>query len=158
MLNFGSGVTDSAFIQLMTGLRPNSILLLEDVDALFEKRKASSTTGDGFLSFSTLLNVLDGNLRKTGLITFMTTNHPEKLDKALLRKGRVDYMVDIGYISKYQLENFAKLYYPKITKKQLAEYCKYLSSQKKLVPSVVSSFMFTHRDLKINKLLELIKK
>lgn len=158
MLNFGSGVTDASFIKLMSTLKPNSILLLEDIDALFTQRKASSTTGTGFLSFSTLLNVLDGNLRKNGLITFMTTNHPDKLDPALMRTGRIDYTIKIDYITKYQIEKFAKLYYPKINKKQLDEYTKILSKFKKLTPSEVSNYMFLHIGIKMEELLKDLRK
>ena len=157
MLNFGSGIKDSDFIKLISQLPPNTILLLEDIDALFTKRKASSGGQNGFLSFSTILNVLDGNLRKNGLITFITTNHLEKLDPALLRKGRMDDIIEIGYISKTQIIEFGKLFYPKISKRLLDEYCLYLGSIKKLTPSILSSFMFFNRHLSINDLLKLLK-
>ena len=158
ILNFGSGITDSGFTSLMTDIDNDAILLLEDIDALFVNREASSTTGSGFLSFSTLLNFLDGSLRKNGLITIMTTNHPERLDSALLRKGRVDYMIKIGYITKYQIEKFAKLYYPKINNKQFETFTKILLSIKKLTPSILSSFLFINRDKKIEELLKILKK
>ena len=158
ILNFGSGITDSGFTSLMTNIDTDAILLLEDIDALFVNREASSTTVSGFLSFSTLLNFLDGSLRKNGLITIMTTNHPERLDPALLRKGRVDYMIKIGYITKYQIEQFAKLYYPKINNKQLEEFTKILVSIKKLTPSILSSFLFINHDKKIEELLKILKK
>ena len=158
ILNFGSGVTDSAFIALMSGMRENTILLLEDIDALFTNRQAESSTDKGFLSFSTLLNFLDGSLRKNGMIIVMTTNHPEKLDPALLRKGRVDYMLEIGYITKYQIEQFAKLYFPNITKKQLESFTNILISTKKLTSSILSSFLFINRDKKIEEILKLLQK
>jgi chaperone BCS1 len=158
MLNFGSGITDSSFIKLMANLPNNTILLLEDIDALFSSRESISKSDNGFLSFSTLLNILDGNLRVEGLCTFMTTNHPEKLDSALLRKGRVDYMVKIDYISKYQIEHFAKMYYPNITKKQLDEYIGYLSKIKNLTSSQLSSFMFLHLNIPFDELMTNIKK
>jgi chaperone BCS1 len=158
ILNFGSGVTDSAFIALMSNMRENTILLLEDIDALFTNRQAESSTDKGFLSFSTLLNFLDGSLRKNGMIIVMTTNHPEKLDPALLRKGRVDYMIEIGYITKYQIERFAKLYYPNITKKQLESFTNILISTKKLTSSILSSFLFINRDKKIEEILKLLQK
>jgi chaperone BCS1 len=158
ILNFGSGVTDGAFIALMSGMRENTILLLEDIDALFTNRQAESSTDKGFLSFSTILNFLDGSLRKNGMIIVMTTNHPEKLDPALLRKGRVDYMLEIGYITKYQIERFAKLYYPNITKKQLESFTNILISTKKLTSSILSSFLFINRDKKIEEILKLLQK
>ena len=42
------------------------------------------------LSLSVFLNLLDGILETRGRILIMTSNHPEKLDKALIRPGRID--------------------------------------------------------------------
>ena len=61
-----------------------AILLLEDVDALFVDRKANDSN-KSLVSFSGILNVLDGMARKNGLITFLTTNYRNELDPALIR-------------------------------------------------------------------------
>ncbi|KAF6792316.1 mitochondrial chaperone BCS1 [Colletotrichum sojae] len=45
------------------------------------------------LSLSGLLNILDGVASQEGRVLIMTTNHIEKLDKALIRPGRVDMVV-----------------------------------------------------------------
>ncbi|KAK1836709.1 BCS1 N terminal-domain-containing protein [Podospora conica] len=47
----------------------------------------------GRLSLSGLLNILDGVASQEGRVLIMTTNHIEKLDKALIRPGRVDMTV-----------------------------------------------------------------
>ncbi|KAK0743095.1 BCS1 N terminal-domain-containing protein [Schizothecium vesticola] len=47
----------------------------------------------GRLSLSGLLNILDGVASQEGRVLIMTTNHVEKLDKALIRPGRVDMTV-----------------------------------------------------------------
>jgi len=44
------------------------------------------------VTFSGFLNALDGVASGEERIIFMTTNHPEKLDPALIRPGRVDLM------------------------------------------------------------------
>lgn len=48
---------------------------------------------NGRLSLSGLLNILDGVASQEGRVLIMTTNHIEKLDKALIRPGRVDMTV-----------------------------------------------------------------
>jgi chaperone BCS1 len=48
------------------------------------------------LSLSGLLNILDGVASQEGRVLIMTTNHLEKLDKALIRPGRVDMVVEFG--------------------------------------------------------------
>ena len=45
-----------------------------------------------------LLNVLDGVVDTPGRIVIMTTNHPEALDPALIRPGRIDKKVYLGYM------------------------------------------------------------
>ena len=42
------------------------------------------------LNLSGLLNVLDGVVDTPERILIMTTNHPERLDPALIRPGRID--------------------------------------------------------------------
>ena len=59
------------------------------------------------VSFSGLLNALDGVRSQEGRIVFMSTNHIEKLDPALLRPGRADLHVRFEPIKKtYNLYNF----------------------------------------------------
>ena len=48
----------------------------------------------GRLTLSCLLNALDGPTATTGRLLFMTTNHREALDPALLRSGRIDYELE----------------------------------------------------------------
>jgi len=45
------------------------------------------------LTLSHLLNIIDGILETPGRILIITTNHPEKLDEALIRPGRIDMTV-----------------------------------------------------------------
>ena len=50
------------------------------------------------LNLSGLLNVLDGVVDTPGRILIMTTNHPEKLDPALIRPGRIDKKLILSYM------------------------------------------------------------
>ncbi|CAN0348232.1 unnamed protein product, partial [Laminaria digitata] len=45
-----------------------------------------------------LLNVLDGIVDTPGRIVIMTTNHPEALDAALIRPGRIDKKIYLGHM------------------------------------------------------------
>jgi len=87
VLSFSKSLTDESLVDLMKEIHDGSILLIEDIDAFFQERKAQDIN----ISFSALLNVLDGSLVKSnGTMIFMTANHPENLDPALYRPGRVD--------------------------------------------------------------------
>lgn len=49
------------------------------------------------VTLSFILNLLDGILETPGRILIMTSNFPEKLDKALIRPGRIDINLKVGY-------------------------------------------------------------
>ena len=51
-----------------------------------------------------MLNALDGIASQEGRILFMTTNHIEKLDTALIRPGRCDMKVKLNLASKNQIK------------------------------------------------------
>lgn len=50
-----------------------------------------SKYNDDALNLSCLLNILDGLIELHGVMVIFTTNHPEKLDEAFLRPGRIDF-------------------------------------------------------------------
>merc|ERR1711991_404252 len=50
------------------------------------------------LNLSGILNVLDGVVDTPDRIIVMTTNHPELLDPALIRPGRIDLKLLLGYM------------------------------------------------------------
>jgi len=54
-----------------------------------------NTDPDDKLNLSCLLNIIDGILETPGRIIIMTTNYPERIDKALLRPGRVDITINL---------------------------------------------------------------
>ncbi|KAI0125590.1 mitochondrial chaperone BCS1 [Xylariales sp. AK1849] len=98
------GVTDDKLAFLLTKLPERTILLLEDVDSAFVNRTKQGS--DGYsgptVTFSGLLNALDGLSAGEERIAFLTTNHIQLLDPALIRPGRVDMMIPIGDATKYQ--------------------------------------------------------
>lgn len=98
-----SWMSDTILMKLLMDIPAKSILVLEDIDAAFVGReKGKDSTGNKNLTFSGLLNALDGVFSSQGRVVFMTTNHIEKLDPALIRPGRVDLKVEIGYPSARQ--------------------------------------------------------
>ncbi|KAM3162113.1 putative Mitochondrial chaperone BCS1 [Lachancea thermotolerans] len=108
-----ANLTDDRLNHLMNNIPERSILLLEDIDAAFNKRAQSSEKGfQSGVTFSGLLNALDGVASSEETITFMTTNHPEVLDPAIMRPGRIDYKVFIGNATPYQLGQMFLKFYP----------------------------------------------
>jgi len=112
-----SALSDERLSYLLNVAPPNSIILLEDIDAAFLSREdtdmmKSAYQGLGRVTLSGILNVLDGVASSEERILFMTTNYPEKLDPALTRPGRVDMKVYIGYASNSQLARAFEKFYP----------------------------------------------
>ncbi|WVW82092.1 hypothetical protein I302_104097 [Kwoniella bestiolae CBS 10118] len=85
------GLTDDKLNHLLGLVPERSFILLEDVDSAFSRRVQTSEDGyKSSVTFSGLLNALDGVASSEERIIFMTTNHYERLDPALIRPGRVD--------------------------------------------------------------------
>ncbi|CAK7238980.1 MAG: hypothetical protein STHCBS139747_000401 [Sporothrix thermara] len=83
----------------------------DTADAAKAKSKTQSTRDKekaGRLSLSGLLNILDGVASQEGRILIMTTNHVEKLDKALIRPGRVDLQVKFDRADRAMIEALFK--------------------------------------------------
>lgn len=63
------------------------------------------------LDLSGILNVLDGVVDCPGRLLIMTTNHPERLDPALIRPGRIDIKLELGYMTAEAALAMVKHYY-----------------------------------------------
>lgn len=63
------------------------------------------------VTFSGLLNALDGVASTEARIVFMTTNYLTRLDPALIRPGRVDLKEFVGHCTRYQLEMMYRRFY-----------------------------------------------
>lgn len=74
----------------------------EDVDAI------GISTG---ITLDCLLNLLDGLSSCHGLFVVMTTNHPERLDPALIRAGRCNLHIRLKPCTANQVNQFFNLFY-----------------------------------------------
>jgi mitochondrial chaperone BCS1 len=140
IVTFGPDMDDSNFMNAISSLPENYILLLEDVDGLFIERSSASKS---FLSFSTMLNTLDGMGRKNKLLTFITTNYVEKLDKALIRPGRIDYILTFDSSTKEQIKVMFEKYRPKEIDK-FDEFYEIIKN-KKITIAILQKFFFDCR-------------
>jgi len=65
------------------------------------------------ISLSGLLNAIDGVASHEGRVLVMITNHPERLDDALIRPGRVDMKIGFTLATREQIkELFVRMYSP----------------------------------------------
>jgi len=112
---------DSDLQALFENLPQRCIVLLEDIDSVGmtrgAKERAQDDSGDSFkksrCTLSGFLNVLDGVGSREGRVVIMTTNDVHKLDSALIRPGRIDKIVHLGYINQKSAEQlFLRMYAP----------------------------------------------
>lgn len=66
----------------------------------------------GGMNTSALLNALDGVVGLDDVIILLSTNHPEKLDPALIRDGRVDIRVEVGFLRSAEIRRYINLFFP----------------------------------------------
>lgn len=157
--------TDSALFELMRLIpHEKSIVIFEDIDCAssvvrsreepVEKKETTesaeksevkqpmreekpSTQG---LTQSGLLNVIDGIFDARGRILIMTSNHPDVLDPALIRPGRIDVKIDFGLCTKQQIADLYKLYYDKECPKDIID----TIPDKKYSPAHISALFMSY--------------
>ena len=100
---------DRELMDRITDINEHSVLLLEDID-IFSKSMSREQSESG-PTLAGLLNALDGVGTPHGLITFMTTNHIDSLDPALIRRGRVDMHIELTKPVPYQIESMFRYAY-----------------------------------------------
>ena len=129
--DLGKLSSDDALDSAFDMIPDKCILLMEDIDCASDivlrrdirenkqREKSAQVKKDdkeikeSEMTLSTLLNHLDGIGNVDGRIIIMTTNHPEHLDPALVRPGRVDMQFHLDFCSHYQIMEILKLYFPK---------------------------------------------
>ena len=70
---------------------------------IFQERK-SKDESKNMITFSAILNVLDGITSTEGQIIIMSSNYKNVLDKALIRPGRIDYMFEFDFMKKSEMK------------------------------------------------------
>ena len=88
------------------------IILIEDIDCIFEDRKEGDSIKNK-VTLQGLLNCMDGFTCVEGGLIFITANKPESLDNAMIRSCRVDYKLELGYADKYQTKCMFDRFLPK---------------------------------------------
>ncbi len=107
--------SDSQLIKAVSRIDGKGVLLLEDVDVYgsVQDREGDekNKSNDKGPTLSALLNILDGPATPDGLISFLTTNHRDRLDPALIRNGRIDVSEEISLPDLDQIERLWQLFF-----------------------------------------------
>jgi chaperone BCS1 len=107
----------------VASLPDNCILVIEDIDTnnITNQREEKNTNKNADdqlikemykIGLSEVLNSIDGLFSSHGRILIATTNHIELLDKALVRPGRIDLKIEVGYVNNEILKYFFEAFFP----------------------------------------------
>ena len=131
-------MSDSSMRRAVYKIPDDTILCLEDMDALFSSdRKSDKST----ITFSGVLNILDGIIRNKGLVIFMTTNLLSNMDDTAMKR-RVDYYLKFDVMKKEQIKNMFRRFYPDQDSNLFYSFV----SRLQLTPCILQKFFVRHLD------------
>lgn len=158
------GLSDDRLNHLLSVAPQQTIVLLEDIDAAFVSREDTTvqrTAYEGLsrVTFSGLLNCLDGVASTEARIVFMTTNYLERLDPALIRPGRVDLKEFIGHCSEHQIEQmYLRFYQGGGAESRAGDFARSVLEFKKAVsPAQIQGYFMVHKNESIDAVLKNVK-
>jgi chaperone BCS1 len=107
------------------------------------------------LNLSGLLNVLDGVIDSPGRIVIMTSNHPDQLDPALIRPGRIDKKLMLGFMTAPDVVDMLEHYFQvTLTDNQSKRVTKAIegcpnegTAQLNLTPAQIEQLTAEHEDI-----------
>ncbi len=103
---------DGELRRAITSTPGRSIIIIEDFDSFFKGRKNLRESSK--VTFSGLLNAINGVVNNEGRILVLTTNQEESVDPALARMGRIDRRFHLDYADANQAERLFGMYHPSL--------------------------------------------
>ncbi|KIV98785.1 uncharacterized protein PV09_09437, partial [Verruconis gallopava] len=113
------------------------------------RRNRRSRNKSSMVTLSGLLNALDGASAAEGRIVIMTSNHPELLDSALIRRGRVDKRILLPPMSRESARGvFKRIFsFGDLSKDEIAKYADQFAAnipEGVIVPAEVQGYLVDH--------------
>ena len=78
-----------------------------------DKDKDKQPTHEFDLTLGDLLEILDGMIEMPGRMIIMTSNHPDMLDPALLRPGRIDLTIEFKKLTRTNIKDIYRYWFDK---------------------------------------------
>ncbi len=139
------GLGDDELRNLLSEVPRNSIVLIEDIDCVFNERQGTEDK-DSKITFSGLLNAIDGVAAGEKRIMFMTSNHPEVLDPALVRPGRADLCREIGHPDKGQVCRLYERFFPDATSTETLRFIEALGDPATTSMAALQGLLMKHSE------------
>uniref|UniRef100_A0A914EAB2 Mitochondrial chaperone BCS1 n=1 Tax=Acrobeloides nanus TaxID=290746 RepID=A0A914EAB2_9BILA len=158
MLSLNEPSKDTELNFALNDTPKKTFILLEDIDAAFSSREDDKDKDEEKsdskkpeepkckISFSGLLNAIDGVASAEGRIIFMTTNYKERLDSALIRPGRVDFEAYFDNCTKEMVEKMFQRFYKNQTDDLCREFINTaFSLDKPISPAQLQRYLTKHK-------------
>lgn len=142
------GLTDDSLQLAITSIKERALVVLEDADCLFDTHR-EKTDHNTVVTFSGLLNAVDGlQTTEQGTVFIFTTNHRDRLDAALRRKGRIDMELSFDVCTVSQMKRMFKRFYPDATDREMDTFVTNVQrahSSPMPTPAELQEFFVRHR-------------
>ena len=141
-------LSDYAMIDAFSGINDKEdkkhIVVIEDIDSIFNAEERKKGDDNNMLTLNTLLNCLDGHTCKEGTLLFMTANDANVMDKAIVRSCRIDHKIELDYADKYQIQNIYDTFLPE-QKDKFKEFYSEIKD-KNVTTAMLQEFLFFNRN------------
>lgn len=131
-------INDNGLERMVSSMRKRSFLIFEDIDCLFDQRQMMNPKTN--ITYSGLLNILDGIGNYENLVIFITTNYIDKLDHAF--KRRVDKFIEFTFIQAPEIVAMYTTFFPESTLAQAEKFVERVRYKKLTVNSLEKFFMY----------------
>lgn len=132
-------MTDSDLYNAMSSVNESTIVLIEDIDSVYEgKELREGKSVDQYPSYEAMLNSISGLTSSEDIILIVTTNDVTKLDEALLRPGRLDVSVHLGYVTEPQVRDMYVKFTEDTTENNINEFIQSFGSLTNVSPAMVT--------------------
>ena len=149
-----------AFSYIADNEEKERIIVIEDIDTLFDENRKKDDTSNG-ITLQAFLNCLDGFTCVEGTMLFLTANRPEVLDFAMIRSCRIDNKIKLDYANEYQTKKMFETFLPEQESKFKSFYKEI--KHKEYTTAMLQEFLFYNRECEdimviIDKFIDIIEK
>jgi SpoVK/Ycf46/Vps4 family AAA+-type ATPase len=151
-------------LQWIRKSKSKSTVAKEKVKQLFEEKKSIMVLKnpdkskhvelvDERINLSFLLNLFDGVLETPGRILIVSSNYPERIDKALIRPGRIDLNIRFGFCSSDTVKEIVS----KVYEIAIEDLDKYEFADNEYTPAEINQVLFNYIENKKKGIEQLLK-
>ncbi len=141
LLDFDQEMDDHDLNEYVNCIPKDTLVAMEDIDSLFVERKVNDTVRCP-ITFSGLINMLDGIRQHDNLVFFLTTNFINQLDPAL--KRRVDYFIKFDYCKKSEMLSMFKKFFPDETEDIFENIYDKVLKNKNITPNILQKYFLKY--------------